>query len=968
MKNIFTLFLLAFAIASNAQLLTTSPVFLHENASPIEIIVDANFGNQGLKDHTPASDVYVHIGLITSLSTGPTDWKYSKFTWGTTDPAAQAVYLSPNKWKYTITGGLRSFFGVTNPAEIIQKVVILFRSGSGAKAQRNRDGSDMYIPVYENNVLQVKITQPYRQPTYTPIAEPSAYTIGSSVQLAAASNVAATFKLYFNSTEVATVANATSISTAVTITTTGTQTVIAEATQGTVVKRDTLTFFVTPTTTTEPLPAGVRDGINYLAGDTSVVLVLFAPNKTNVSVIGDFNNWQPTVQHQMKKTPDGQRFWLRLTGLVPATEYAFQYFIDNSLKVADIYAEKILDPWNDQYIPPANYPNLKPYPTGQTGMVGVLQTAKPAYNWQVPNFARPDKRNLIIYELLLRDFVGTQNWQTLRDTLGYLKRLGINTIQLMPFNEFEGNNSWGYNSAFFFAPDKMYGTETALRQFIDECHKQGIAVVMDIAINHAFGLSPTVQMYWNAAQNRPAADNPWHNETARHPFNVGFDFNHESPATKALVDRVIEHWLTRYKIDGFRWDLSKGFTQVNSCTTGNCDTGPEVNNWSNYDASRIAIWKNIYNKMQSVAPSSYCILEHLAVNNEEKELADYGMLLWGNLNFNFNEATMGFLNQSNFQYGIFTNRGWTQPYLITYQESHDEERLMYKNLAFGNSTNAAHNVKELNTALKRNELATAFWAMIPAPKMMWQFGELGYDFSINHCQNGTINNSCRTDPKPIRWDYLNNPNRKALYDVYSKLFKLRNVPNFLPTWTSSNITYSLGGAFKWLQVSSDSLKLTVIGNFDVVPTTGSITFQNAGTWYNYLAGGTRTATGGAESISLQPGEYAVYTSRDASNLLPTPIRNVYHQLAVPMAVFPNPVNNTSVVEYDLPESGDVNLSVMDITGRQLFKVYSGFRPKGLQRVPLYSSANANNKLPGGVYLLRLVVNGKTKVQQLAIAD
>ncbi len=64
---------------------------------------------------------------------------------------------------------------------------------------------------------------------------------------------------------------------------------------------------------------------------------------------------------------------------------------------------------------------------------------------------------------------------------------------------------------FFFAPDKMYGTETALKQFIDECHKQGIAVVMDIAMNHAFGQSPTVQMYWNSALNRPADDNPWHN-------------------------------------------------------------------------------------------------------------------------------------------------------------------------------------------------------------------------------------------------------------------------------------------------------------------------------------------------------------------------------------------------------------------------------------------------------------------------
>jgi len=566
-----------------------------------------------------------------------------------------------------------------------------------------------------------------------------------------------------------------------------------------------------------------------------------------------------TSKHQMHKTPDENRYWLRITGLTPGVEYGYQFLIDGNVKVADYMTEKVLDPSNDQYIPAANYPNLKPYPTGlTTGIVSILQTAKAAYNWQVNNFVKPDKRNLIIYEMLVRDFVATQNWQTVKDSISYLKRLGINAIEVMPFNEFEGNNSWGYNPDFYFAPDKMYGTENALRQFIDECHKQGIAVIMDIAMNHAFGLSPTVQMYWDGTANQPAANNPWHNVTAKHPFNVGFDFNHESDATKNLVDRVVEHWLTNYRIDGFRWDLSKGFTQVNS--------GSDVNAWSNRDASRIAIWKRIYDKMQATVPGSYCVLEHFAANNEEIELSNYGMLLWGNLNSAYNEATMGYLSNSNFQSGIYTNRGWSQPNLITYQESHDEERLMFKNLAYGNTT-STYNIKNLDVALRRNEMATAFWAVQPAPKMIWQFGELGYEYSINTCENGTISDQCRTSPKPIRWDYLSDPRRVALYNVYSKLFKLRNVPNFLPTFITNNVSYSLSGGFKSLQVSSDSLKIMVIGNFDVAATTGTVTFPGTGVWYNYLTGGTRVATGTAESITLQPGEYYVYLDRNVESLL-----------------------------------------------------------------------------------------------------
>jgi len=867
MKILFTLFLLVGITTANSQLLTWSPSFIQESSTPVEITLDATKGNQGLINQTPTTDVYIHTAVITNLSTGASDWKYNKFDWGTSNVAAQCTYIGNNKWKYTITGGLRAFYGVTNASEKIVKIAILFRNGTGSKVQRDADGSDMYIPVYEAG-LNVRIDEPFEEPRYTPTLETINKTLGDNIAINAKTSQSAVLKLYLNGTQVgATATDATTISANPVISGYGTQMIVAEATSGTTTKFDTATFFVTPPVNVAALPAGVNNGINYEPGDTSVTLVLYAPFKTRVAALGDFNNWMETSQHQMNQTPDANSYWIRITGLTPGVEYAYQYLIDGTLKVADYMTEKVLDPSNDQYIPAANYPNLKPYPTGKTtGIVSVLQTAKPVYNWQVTSFAKPDKRNLIIYELLVRDFVATQNWQTVKDSIAYLKRLGVNAIEVMPFNEFEGNSSWGYNPTFYFAPDKMYGTETALRQFIDECHKQGIAVIMDIVMNHAFGLSPTVQMYYNSATSQPAANNPWHNVTPKHPYNVGYDFNHESPATKELVGRVIEHWLQNYKIDGFRWDLSKGFTQTNTCTTGDCNTGTEVNNWGNYDAGRVATWKAYYDTMQLKAPNSYCILEHFAANQEEIELSNYGMLLWGNLNYNYNEATMGWISTSNFQYGIYTNRGWSKPNLVTYQESHDEERLMYKNEQYGNTT-ASYNVKDIPTGLKRNEMATAFWAMTPAPKMLWQFGELGYDYSINRCEDGTIADACRTNPKPIRWDYLADPNRLSLYNVYSKLFTLRNVPNFLPTFVTNDVTYDLGSAFKWLKVNSDSLKIMVIGNFDVIATTSTVTFQNAGTWYNYLSGGTRTATGGVETITLQPGEYYVYVNRDVNNLV-----------------------------------------------------------------------------------------------------
>ena len=860
MKFSFTLLCVLLFCMAHSQLLSWSPTFITEESQNTTITADASKGNQGLLNHT-ASDVYVHIGVITTSSSNSDDWRYVQSTWATTPDSVHAISIGANKWAFTLPGTVRSFFKMTNPAEKILKIAILFRSGDGNQKLANSDGSNMYMPVYDVG-LQARITQPYRQPTFLPVLETLNYKAGDAVNISAASSQTASLQLLYNGTVVSAKTDTSISATATAVS--GNNQIIVQATNGSTTKADTVNFYINTPVVTQALPAGVRDGINYGSDGTSATLVLYAPNKTRAAVIGEFNNWTRSAGYEMYKTPDGTRYWLSLTGLQKGVEYAYQYIVDDTLKVADMFSEKILDPNNDSYIDAETYPNLKAYPAGQSGIVSVLQTSKPAYVWQAANFTKPDKRNLIIYELLIRDFVAKHNWQTVQDTLSYLKRLGINAIEVMPFNEFEGNISWGYNPDFFFAPDKYYGTDVAVKQFIDECHKQGIAVIMDMVMNHAFGSSPTVQLYWDPVNNRPAANNPWHNIVATHPASVGFDFNHESPATQELVERVVEHWLTDYKIDGFRWDLSKGFTQKVS--------GDNYDLWAQYDTSRVTTWKRIYDTMQKIVPGSYCILEHFAANNEEIDLSNYGMMLWGNMNYNYNQATMGYLdnNGSDLSYGIYSDRNWANPNLVTYMESHDEERLMFKNEQYGNS-NGSYNIKTLATGLQRNAMATAFWAMQPAPKMVWQFGELGYDYSINTCEDGTtINNDCRTSPKPIRWDYKTDANRASLYDVYSRLFALRNYAPYLPVFTApkDSITWSLNAGFKWEKINSAPVDIAVVGNFDVIAQSGTFVFSHAGFWYDYLADSSFTVSNTSVTYTLQPGEYHVFIDQNANSVLP----------------------------------------------------------------------------------------------------
>ncbi len=943
----------------HSQLLTWTPDFA-KDIDNITITMDATKGNQGLNNYSNPNDVYVHIGIITSASANAGDWKHAPFAWGSINAAAKATSLGNNKYSYNINN-IRSFFAA-NTGEIIYKIAILFRNGTGSIKQTNTDGSDMFVPVYDNN-LAVRFTLPPLEPLYIPLPEPINKQVGDNIAVTGIANQQSNMKLYLNGNVIQTANNVTTISVTPTLSTSGNIEIVVEAIAGAVTKKDTLRFFITPVVNTAPLPAGVKDGINYNANNTEATLVLYAPGKSRVAVIGEFagSNWTEQSQYLMNKTPDGNYWWLNIIGLTSGIEYAYQYLVDGTLKIADPYTEKILDQGNDAAISSTTYPGLKPYPTGQTtGMVSVLQTNAPTYNWAVNNFSRPDKRSIVIYELLVRDFLSTHDWKTLKDTLNYLKSLGINAIEVMPFNEFEGNSSWGYNGFQYFAPDKYYGPKNFLKEFIDTCHKKGIAVIMDIVLNHTYGPSPLAQLYWNAQNNRPAANNPWYNAIAPTAFGFGDDFNHSSAATNYFFNRVLQHWLTEYKIDGYRFDFSKGLTQTPSSTDGA---------FSAYDASRIAIINNYAATIKAIYSDAYILLEHFCVDQEEKELADNGYLLWANVWTQYQEASMGFLGNSNFERGIYTVRNWQNPHLVTFMESHDEERITFKNIKYGNSS-GSYNIKDTATALKRMELNAAFMLTIPGPKMIYEFGELGYDFSRCYLATNGESGDCNTklDPKPIRWNYLQDIRRKRVYDIYSSLNKLRSHAWYKDVFIGNNInlTPNLSGAFKSIIIRSalDTSELVVVGNFDVISQTTSLTFPVAGTWYDYLNGNTFTSTGSSQSITLQPGEFHLYLNRNLTNVVATPVIDISNPpSALQLFVYPNPIDNYSIAEIYVPERGNVQIDLWNVYGQKITNVFTGTLAKGKHIIPL---SDKTNNLPAGIYLLKLYAKNKTQSTKIVI--
>ena len=902
---ITSFFLIVIGVKSNAQVVSPDPTF-PSSQDNITLTFDATLGNKGLQGFQ--GSVYAHTGLITDQSNSGSDWKYVQGTWGTNN-APLMTKISENKYTINI-GDIYAFYGAPKTEKILQ-IAILFRSENGENTGRNVDGSDIFVNLYDDGF-------------YTQLASPTSntiYELGNNIELKGFASSSATMKLFVNGTKVKEEIGD-SIVYDYQPPTDGDYEVVLTAQNGSDLVHDTVNFIVFNGPEKSDLPISTKLGIVKVS-PTSVFLSLFAPNKKHVHVIGDFNQWNLKSDYSMKLDSDNSTWWIYINDLDPTRKYAFQYLVDGEIKIADPYSELVADSWNDKYISADVYPN--PYlikPGTFTGYATILDMAKKEYDWKDGSFKAPDEHKLIIYELLVRDFLDDHSYTSLYDTLDYLTNLGINAIELMPVNEFEGNESWGYNPSYHGALDKYYGTPNDFKKFVDACHERGIAVILDVVFNHGFSQNPLCQLYWDSKNNKPDATNPFVNVNAKHDFNVGYDFNHESPAFKAYMKQNLEYWTNEYHIDGYRFDLSKGFTQNN--TLG------DVSAWGRYDLSRVNNIKRIFNEVRAVNPDSYIILEHFADNSEEKDLANYGCMFWGNISHDAMESSMGY--NGSFNWANHQSRGWNNPKLIAYAQSHDEERMIYKNLEFGN-VSGSYSVKDFNTALDRLELTWVVFNSIPGPKLIWQFGELGYDYSIDY--NGRVGN------KPIKWEYNTASNRKDVYTVFSEVNKLKT--NY-PAFDGNDFSSDLSDKVKRIQLNHTDQNFLVLGNFDVVNQSVVPNFKHTGVWYEYFSGDSMDVQDVASELNLSAGEYQIWTDKKIQ--ADKEIGRVKSPSLI-IDIYPNPV------EENITVSSNELISSYEITDSQ------GKIIDELSLNTPSSEVNVNvNNLPKGIYFIRVTTGSK----------
>ena len=600
----------------------------------------------------------------------------------------------------------------------------------------------------------------------------------------------------------------------------------------------------------EDPPNGRLDGVTVLAPDRAH-FQLRAPSKDHVNLRGDFNNWQIDGDFEMNQSIDGSTWWLEVDGLEPGAWIRYHYLIDDTLEVADPYAPVILDPWNDGYIPPETFPNRPPYPSEHAFWpVGAFRTVEPEFQWTDAGFSKPAQDRLVIYELLVRDWDAARDFDAVVERLDHLSWLGITAIELMPVSEFDGNISWGYNPGPRFAVDKAYGTASSLKRLVNEAHARGIAVILDVVPNHSFGLDPLLRMY-QTEEGTPASGNPWFNVNQIHPYGLGSDIDHGDPWTREFWKRALDFWIEEFHVDGYRIDLSKGLTQT--FTLG------DVGAWNAYDQSRVDILFDYGNHVWYNHPGTYMILEHLGDNPEESALANGGFLLWGKSTSAFTEAALGY--GGDFSQASWQTRGWNWPNLIAYFESHDEQRIAHDLLLYGNSQ-GSYDTKSLATAMDRLAMTHAFLFALPGPKMMYQWGEFGYDVSIYDCLNGNYEEGCKLDEKPEPWDdRALVPERQGLARTIKKLCELKRSE---PAFGTYDYGIDFGGSGKRLHLYTPNQNVVLAGNFDVVGFDMIPGFPHTGPWTDAITGITLDVSDLSSPYYFAPGQWHLWMDTPVS--------------------------------------------------------------------------------------------------------
>ena len=538
-------------------------------------------------------------------------------------------------------------------------------------------------------------------------------------------------------------------------------------------------------------PDNIKDGINIDGND--VIIALYAPDKEYVSIKGSWNEQFPNGEIM---NLSGDTLWWYQTTLDNG-DYHYQYNLEGIKYIADPWSKDV--EWKDPFsgYESSNFQHAKT----------KFNIGNNPYQWDDDSFVRPETKDLVIYEIHIGDFSGDEavlgSYSDVIEKInsGYFYDLGINAIELMPINEFEGSYSWGYNPSFAMAPESTYGTPDEFKNLVDIAHQNNISILLDVVFNHLWGSSPLFQLY------QPLDNYDWED----HDFNScpyfgneeslwGYKIEHwhelsgrEYRGWKYVEDALM-HWVKEYHIDGYRFDYVDGIGWDGDSNGASY----YANVLDNFDSSLILIAEadNSYQINSTDFDSGWDYSYH-------HNMFDNILNIYLDLN---NVASH--INAYSQGYSFVTGP-------INYMESHDENRLVYQATEFQNQT--------FEEAYNRSKLAATILFTGHGVPMIYSGQELGQSAPSRDSGGSPIQ-------QPIQWDNLENSLVQELNNHYKTLIDLRNTTSVLKE-PPLEIKY-LDNNYKCLiywRADQDE-KVIVAINFDTEQKSLDLEFPNSGDW------------------------------------------------------------------------------------------------------------------------------------------
>ncbi len=587
----------------------------------------------------------------------------------------------------------------------------------------------------------------------------------------------------------------------------GSHLLVAEAENAGLVSFDFTHTWIVPTVIDSQPPGGTSPGAND-NGDGTATFALWAPEKHFVALSGDFNGWSGSSDLLMSY--QDSIWWTSLT-LADGT-YHYRFLVDGNLPIADPYAREV--DWTENGAQSGNWRLAE----------AVIEVGETAFPWTDVSWLPLAPEDMIIYEAHVGDFSESGDFAGLQARLPYLASLGINALELMPCYEFPGGISWGYNPAYYFAPEATYGSPDDLKNLVDAAHSYGIAILIDMVFNHLDASASLYRLYGDDYDASPwfhALTNPW-----------GFpDLDHWSDGTKQLTKDVLEFWMDEYHVDGFRYDAT--------AFIGWDGVGDGAGNGIGYFT--YVAWDHDHDVYQ--------VLEHLPqetdVVTETKATS-----LWHDT---FHDQMKANLREDQFEGSSYGNMdvtaqaihyagdGFTdESQVVNYTESHDEQRIVYEA-----QTNPGI---DYDLAVKKSKLGAVVLLTCTGTPMLYHGQEFGED------TERTI------DPNPLHWEYVEEDAGSGLLKHYRRLIWLRK--NYA-SLRSGNLFTTLQDSDNhvisyWRATDSNTDSVVVVVNFDRLAKTVSIDFPITGIWYEFLGDSTVNVSDLQRVLTIPGSEARMY--------------------------------------------------------------------------------------------------------------